>query len=500
MQARTGTGAGWGGRGRPGEWAAAAVAVSALAAVAFGQPFIKPEPLKIDLTQSARAQQIMPTGPATNGLSYSGTVVSGPADALVPVANSYLGPTIHTWAGQDVSIRLINQIGQESITHWHGLDVPADMDGYPTETIPSGGSFQYRFPIRNRAGTYWYHPHTNMLTAPQVYAGLAGFFIVHDKEELKLRLPTGAYDLPLCIQDATLDTSNQRVYNPGMVAGFLGNTQLVNGRANYVHSAATRVYRLRLLNGAVSRIYKLAFSDGTPMVAIGTDGGLLDKPRTYPYIMLAPGKRIELWADFRNKAVGSQVTLSSLAFTSSGAQGSAQTIMRFSIDRAEAETRTLPASLASVERLRLGSAVNKDSPKVYPINFVNSGGHAHFTLNGGPFDPALVAANEVARCGTVEVIKVTNLTGTTIIPHPIHFHGRQFQMLDRTIAPAGLTSWNTVKDGIVMNGWKDTFLIMPYETVRILVRHGDYPGKFIYHCHNLEHEDMDMMRNFRLDP
>ncbi|MDP1662062.1 MAG: multicopper oxidase domain-containing protein, partial [Phycisphaerales bacterium] len=230
--------------------AGAAAVVCALAAPAFGQLGLKPEPLKIDLTQSPRAQQIMPTGPATNGLSYSGTVVAGPAGSLVPVPNSYLGPTIHTWAGQDVSIRLINQIGQESITHWHGLDVPADMDGYPTATVPSGSAFGYRFPILNRAGTYWYHPHTNMLTAPQVYAGLAGFFIVHDNEEAKLRLPSGAYDLPLCIQDATFDTSNQRVYNPGMVAGFLGTTQLVNGQPNYVHSAATRVYRLRLLNGA----------------------------------------------------------------------------------------------------------------------------------------------------------------------------------------------------------------------------------------------------------
>ena len=111
-----------------------------------------------------------------------------------------------------------------------------------------------------------------------------------------------------------------------------------------------------------------------------------------------------------------------------------------------------------------------------------------------------VAPNEVARCETLEVITVTNTAGMMVVPHPIHFHGRQFQILDRTVTPTGLANWNTVKDGLVDQGWKDTFLIMPGETVRILVRHGAYPGLFMYHCHNLAHEDMGMMRNFLLTP
>lgn len=474
--------------------------IAAAATTVSAQAQDKRAPLKIDLLQSPRAQQILPTGPATNGFSYSGTVISGPASTLVNVPNSYLGPIIQAWTGQEVSIRFINQIGQQSITHWHGLDVPAAMDGYPTVTAPSGGTFSYQFTVRNRAGTYWYHPHTDMMTVEQVYAGLAGYFIVHDEEEAKLKLPSGEFDLPVCIQDTTFDANNQRVYNANMMVGFFGTTQLVNGWPNYVHSAATRVYRLRLLNGSVSRIYKLAFSDGTPMVAIGTDGGLLDRPRTYPYIMLAPGERVELWADFRNKPVGSQITLQSLAFVNNGGQGAPVNIMRFSIDRAQAETKVLPATLSSITPYRLAGAVNKDTPKVYPINMVVAGGHVNFTLNGGSFVAGMVAPNEVAHCGDLEVIQVTNLSGAAIIPHPIHFHGRQFQMLDRTVAPSGITGWNTVKDGLIMNGWKDTFLIMPYETVRILVRHSTYPGMFVYHCHNLEHEDMNMMRNFRLDP
>ena len=192
-----------------------AAALSTVAIFGLGaaraQAQFKPEPIKIDLLQSPRAQQILPTGPATNGFSYSGTVVSGPASTLVNVPNSYLGPIIQAWTGQQVSIRLINQIGQESITHWHGLDVPAAMDGYPTVTAPSDGTFSYQFTVRNRAGTYWYHPHTDMLTVEQVYAGLAGYFIVHDEEEAKLKLPSGEFDLPVCIQDVTFNASNPRV-------------------------------------------------------------------------------------------------------------------------------------------------------------------------------------------------------------------------------------------------------------------------------------------------
>jgi FtsP/CotA-like multicopper oxidase with cupredoxin domain len=128
------------------------------------------------------------------------------------------------------------------------------------------------------------------------------------------------------------------------------------------------------------------------------------------------------------------------------------------------------------------------------------GSQLMFTINGDMFAPGMVAPNEVATCNTLEVITMTNSTGLSIIPHPMHFHGRQFQILDRSVGASGLTNWNTVKDGLIDAGWKDTFLIMPQETVRLLVRHSSYPGMYVYHCHNLHHEDMDMMRNFRLDP
>jgi FtsP/CotA-like multicopper oxidase with cupredoxin domain len=458
-----------------------------------------PQDVRLELIQAPSATQILP-GLKTNGLSYTGIEESEPTGNVVPIKGSYLGPTIRAYKGQQLTVAFQNNIGYPSITHWHGLDVPANMDGHPDDAINDGETFKYSFEILNRAGTYWYHPHPDMETATQVNAGLAGFLIVHDKEEHGLNLPSGRFDVPLCIQDATFDSSNQRVYNPMMIPGFFGTRVMVNGFPNYVHSVSKSAYRLRLLNGSVSRIYKLAFSDGTPMIAIGTDGGLLDRPRTYPYIMLAPGERVELWADFRNKTIGSQITLRSLSFTSNGGQGAAVNIMNFSVDKTATERKSLPSKLTTIVPYHLANAVNAGNPKTYAIGAVGVNPNMQYTLNGGLFNAASIAENEVATAGSLELIQVTNTSGMPIIPHPIHFHGRQFQMLDRTVLPANQTNWNSVKDGFIMHGWKDTFLIMPGETVRFLVQHGNHFGKFLYHCHNLEHEDMGMMRNFQIVP
>jgi FtsP/CotA-like multicopper oxidase with cupredoxin domain len=454
--------------------------------------------VSINMTQAPRTQQILPGAPTTVW-SYSASLVSGAPDTLTPVPNSFLGPIIQVWQGQHISINWTNLLAEPSVTHWHGMDVPSDMDGHPSMPTASGDSRTITFPILNRAGTYWYHPHPDMATVEQVQMGLAGYFIVHDAEEAALNLPTGAYDLPICIQDRTFDGNNQFYYNPTMVAGFFGSTVLVNGWPNYTHPTASRVHRLRLLNGSTSRIYKLAFSDGTPMVVIGNDGGLLAAPETKPYLILSPGERAEVWADFRGKALGSQITLQSLAFTSNGGQGAPLNIMQFSITQAVTEDRTLPATLSSIMPYQLADAVNGSTPKVYDINATPGGGMPNFTINGGLFSMTEVAPNEIARCNSLEVIKVNNTLGAMQIPHPIHFHGRQFQIIGRTVTAAGQANWNTVKDGFNDSGWKDTFLIMPGETVTLLVRHSSYPGMYVYHCHNLVHEDMGMMRNFRLD-
>lgn len=452
--------------------------------------------VEVDLFMAPATAQLR-TGAATPIWKYTGRVRRGSPGVLETIPGSYLGPTFRVRRGQTVIVHMHNQLPEASITHWHGLDIPARMDGHPNSAVPAGASFTYKFVVDQRAGTYWYHPHPDMRTGTQVFMGLAGLFIVHDDDELALPLPRGAYEVPIVIQDRSFNADNTLFYEPNMVDGMLGSDIIVNGIAGFSLSAATRVYRLRLLNGCNSRIVKLAFSDGTPMTVIGTDGGLMAAPRTYSYVTLAPGERCELWVDFRDKPVGTALSLDSQTFTGAGAlQGQFKGIMNVSIDRAEAETLTLPTQLVPYERHQLASAVNPTTPRTFPIAWAASGG---FTINGQAFGMNSVLANERVPADTLELVKLTSTTaGGPRVAHPMHFHGRQFQILDRTCQAAWQGGWNSVKDGFCDDGWKDTFTIMPGEEVRLLVRWSRHRGRYVYHCHNLPHEDTGMMRNYEI--
>jgi FtsP/CotA-like multicopper oxidase with cupredoxin domain len=446
-------------------------------------------------------EQVLPGAPTTVW-RYGVTVRQGPTEMVRPVG-SWLGPIVRAKRGQTLRIRTINNLDEPTITHYHGLDVPEEVDGHPRLAFGPGQSQDVVFSVLNRAGTYWYHPHPDMRTGAQVNMGLAGLFIVEDDEEQALGLPRGERDIPLVIQDRRFDVDNQFLYNADMVNGFLGTNIFVNGVQNLSRQVGTRVLRLRVLNGSASRIYKLQFAGGSapvPMVVIGNDGGLLAEPRTYPYVMLAPGERVELWVDLRNQAVGSSVTLRSVTFAGAGSgQGSSNiNLVRFDVSRQEPESLTLPSVLSRIEAYRLQDAVNASSPRTYPISFMSGMG---YHLNNAMFEMEATAPNEVVPAGALEVVDVVNpaLPVPRSTAHPMHWHGRQFQILSRTMNGAGayLTNYNTVKDGLVDAGWKDTFLIMPGETVRFLMRWTDYKGLFLYHCHNLPHEDMGMMRNYR---
>ncbi len=234
--------------------------------------------LDIALTAAPGEISLFPGNP-TGVWSFRGQVLKGDSKHLINLARSYLGPIIRVNRGQKIRIRFTNDIPDETIIHWHGLHVPAVMDGHPRYVIPQGETYIYEFEVCNRAGTYWYHPHPHGRTGPQVYGGLAGLFIVSDEEEKAVGLPSGEYDIPLVIQDRTFDKDNQLFYRTGhmmeRMTGFLGDWILVNGHPDLILPVATRPYRLRLLNGSNSRIYKLAWQDGSPLTVIGTDGGLL---------------------------------------------------------------------------------------------------------------------------------------------------------------------------------------------------------------------------------
>ena len=445
----------------------------------------------INMTAANSTQQILP-GAETVTMRYTAELVEGPESTLTVVPNTYLGPVISVNTGDSVKVHFQNELDYETCTHWHGLDIPDAADGHPKDAFGPGESYDYEFIVRNRAATYWYHPHPDMMTGEQAYRGLASYFIVSDEAEQALDLPRGEFDVPICIQDADFDANNQWVYSGTNMVGFFGGTTLVNGNPNVNYSAATRMYRLRLLNGSQSRILKLAFSDGTPITVIGVDGGLLEAPENYPYLIMGPGERYELWADFSNKTVGDVFTLQTLSFSddAGNGQGVADDIMTFSIDRSETETLTLPSTLVPMGEVF--DVADVQGQKTWPISF--SAGS--FKINGELFSMLYAAANEQAPGDALEMVTITNTSGMMKFAHPMHFHGRQFQIYSRSMSSAGQTAYNTIKDGLVDSGWQDTFVIMPYETVQFLVRWSRHPGLFVYHCHNLPHEDMGMMRNF----
>jgi FtsP/CotA-like multicopper oxidase with cupredoxin domain len=468
--------------------------------------------LDIALKATPAEVPILPGNP-TGVWHYQGRVLKGNQASLINLERSYLGPIIRTRTGQKVRIRFTNDIADKTIVHWHGLHVPADMDGHPRLVIPSGETYVYEFEVRNRAGTYWYHPHPHGMTGPQVYGGLAGLFLVSDDEEKAAGLPTGEYDIPLVIQDRAFDNRNQLIYLSGhrmeQMTGFLGDWILVNGNPDFILPVATRVYRLRLLNGSNSRIYKLAWQDGSPLTVIGTDGGLLETPVLRDYVMMGPGERLELWVDFSRYPVGSETALISLPFDGgmpgggrmgrgmmgSGAalsNGAGFPIFKVRVNRREEASLALPKRLSTIKRYRAADAVNEGHPKKF--NLVMR--HMTWTINGSTFRMQEVANDEKVRMNSLEVWEFINegsgmgMMGGMNMPHPMHLHGKQFQVLERQ----GVTH-----DGYVDEGWKDTVLLMPGERIRILVRFGDYPGLFLYHCHNLEHEDMGMMRNYLIE-
>lgn len=465
--------------------------------------------------------QIFPGRP-TEVWTYQGEVLKGNPDSLQRLPGSYLGPILHFKTGQRVRIHFSNDLPEPSIIHWHGLHVPHEMDGHPMDVIDPGETFTYEFQIANRAGTYWFHPHPHGRTGPQVYHGLAGLFLVSDEEEQALGLPSGDHDIPLVIQDRTFTSDNQLLYLPNgqmdRMMGFLGDQILVNGRPDYELSVSARPHRLRLLNGSNSRIYKLAWSDGSPLTVIGTDGGLLERPVQRDYVTLAPAERIELWVDFSRWEVGSELRLQSLPFSATImggmmagraaiANGARFDVLRLRIARAAEVGNPLPAALSTIRWHQLGEAANSQNPRSFTLAMRRMAP----TINGRQFDMDGVARDEVVKLNTLEAWEFVNqagaggmggmgMMGGMAMPHPMHVHGLQFQVVDRQVESGSAGDWESVRHGYVDEGWKDTVLVMPGERVKLLLKFEDFTGLYLYHCHNLEHEDLGMMRNYRVDP
>jgi FtsP/CotA-like multicopper oxidase with cupredoxin domain len=486
----------------------------------FAQPSVNPD-VELELRAAPATVSIFPGAP-THVWSYSGRLIKGPPATLQTIEGSYLGPILRFRTGQRVRINFKNDLPEDTIIHWHGLDVPARMDGHPHLAIASGKTYVYEFTVVNRPGTYWYHPHPHERVGPQVNRGLAGVILVSDEAESALKLPSGAEEIVGVIQDRQLDANNQFAYGSGMpmdrMSGFLGDRILLNGRPSTRMSLATRAYRFRLMNGSNSRVYKLAWSVETPMTVLGTDGGLLERPITRNYITLAPAERIDMILDLSQHRIGSRLVLRSLPFPSAlfememgmgmgrgrgrGMGGNAALpngapfdILSIDVARRERSDFVLPSKLSTYDAAWQSPA--SVQTRTVRVDFRMM----QFLLNGRPFDLNDVAPDENVQAGSTHIWEFDNSGAAMMnmrLGHPMHVHGRQFRVLRRQVEQARVADWKELSGGFVDEGWKDTVLVLPGERVQILVQFSKYPGLYLYHCHNLEHEDAGMMRNYRI--
>ena len=429
-----------------------------------------------DLTMR-RGSMVFVPGKQTATLAYNGNI---------------LGPTLLMRKGDEVVINVTNQLGEPTTTHWHGIHLPAAMDGGPHQRIENGDTWQARYTIMNEAATYWYHPHLMGKTSEHVYHGLAGLFIIKDPQsELALPDRYGFDDIPLIIQDKIFNADGSLNYPSGH-EGIKGDHILVNGAVTPTFNAPAQFVRFRLLNGSNARIYNFGFSDDREFHQIATDGGLLEKPVALTRLRLSTGERAEILVDFSGQET-SQVRLVSYSseldninppWLSNALDKSTFDIMTIHVNSATANPiTTLPGSLASIDRLQEGQAVKTRSFELEESFSVGSFS-ATFTINGQTMD--INRIDETIQLNDIEIWEVIN---DADMPHPFHIHDIQFLILTRNGSPPPENE----------SGWKDTVLVMPRETVRVITQFGEYadPDKpYMFHCHILEHEDAGMMGQF----
>nr|MDP2192894.1 multicopper oxidase domain-containing protein [Rhodoferax sp.] len=442
---------------------------------------------------------------------------------------AYQNPIFRIESGARFTASLDNALQEPTIIHWHGLHTPAAMDGHPASTIGPGGRYAYDFTVRNRGGTYWYHTHAHELTAEQAYHGLASFFLVEDDDQRSLSkaldLQLGVTDLPLVIQDKQFDAQGNLLYKPSAheaMMGWLGDIVLANLTPNAVQTVTPRTYRLRLLNGSNARIYRLAFvkeKTALNFTVIGTDGGLIERPETVTEAFLAPGERLDVLFDAGQAQAGEGIFLRSLAFDAMENEGPAGgmsgmggmgmgrmmasmsssrlplglefNVLKLSVTAGERVVAKLPATLSQVKPIRTEGAAQR--------KIELSMGQMRFLINGRSFRMDEIAFD--VKRGAVEIWSISN--PTLGMPHPMHNHGFSYQVLERIGSPPQVAAMARFGQGRTVSdlGWKDTVLVWPGETVRVALDFAhDFPGDqtYVFHCHNLEHEDAGMMINFRV--
>jgi FtsP/CotA-like multicopper oxidase with cupredoxin domain len=394
----------------------------------------------------------------------------------------YLGPTLRAERGERVAVEVKNDLGEPTSVHWHGMHLPAAMDGGPHQEVEPGATWRPTWEIDQPAASLWYHPHPHGVTEEHVYRGLAGMFLLDDDASRAAALPQeyGVDDVPVIVQDKVFDDDGQlELEDNGSEPGTLGGTVLANGTVGAYHEVTTERVRLRLLNGSTARTYQLGFED-RDLELVASDGGLLDAPVTLEQVRLAPGERAEVVVEMEP---GETTRLHSFEADLGGvvvpfAMGGNDAFDVLELRAADELTRSPePAWEPSVHAAQ--DALHEDDAAVTRTFELDDR-----QINGRRMDMGRI--DEVVTEGDTEIWEVRSIVP---MPHSFHVHDVQFRVLsvDGDAPPPELA------------GPKDTVYLEPNRTYRLLMRFDDYTDPevpYMFHCHMLLHEDEGMMGQF----
>lgn len=449
-----------------------------LASTSFAQnPLAIPPALDLDTFHLVTDEHVHQFYPGINTNTYGASA-------------EYLGPTLVLHRNDTARIWVHNQLAQMTSMHWHGMHVPGEMDGGPQRVIDPGDSFMAEFPVKNPAATYWYHPHPHELTAEQANFGIAGFIIVRDEDEEQLALPRtyGVDDFPVVIQDRKFNANGDFAFYP------FGDSVLVNGTPRPYLECPAQVVRLRLLNGSNARIYALGLDNGQPLQVIAGDAGLLPAPASADRLWLSNGERAEVLLDLAGMEGDSLLLISygaelpntvpgsgNLVWESSLLNGVNFPVLRIRVAAPTPEPITeVPSALISIPMPSESESIRTRTKTITGMGMVGMG---MFMINGLMFD--LDVVNDTVRLNSVEVWNIVNNSN---MAHPMHIHGVSFEVLAR----------NGVPPPAHERCPKDVVLVDRFETVKLVMRFGEVTDgwPFMYHCHNLLHEDNMMMLQY----
>ena len=456
------------------------------------------------------AQTHLPIPPLLNGPEFNLIVQQGITEfytgSQTPtfgVNGNILAPTLVFEKGQEVQLNVKNNLNTSTTMHWHGFHLPAQMDGGPHQMIDKGMTWKPKFTVLNNAGTYWYHPHGDGKTDLHVSKGVSGFIIVRDSVEGRLELPRtyGVDDFPIVVQTKCFDILNQIV-----IATSLDTAVMANATVNPTLKVPAQVVRLRLLNGASDRSFYFGFSNNMDFHQIATDGGLLEEPVTLKRLRLSPGERAEILinlqtmqgqvvklmsysSELANGIIGSKSVGMGMAeihdYDKNPLNGKDFSIMNLEVVAStSAPVLSVPQTLVSIDRLNPSSVTTTRRLTFSPEDMsMSKMAEGPFHINGTRF--SMDTINIFVKKNAIEKWILDN---RTLVAHPFHIHDVQFDVVE----------FNGVTIPDNQKGKKDVVLVMPNQTVSLLLQFKDYTDSipYMYHCHLLHHEDDGMMGSF----